>query len=296
MWSSPDTENRPEKPEQLLLQNYLIGGTISWIFLTDYTLSKWLVSVRRIMALKSLQSASADNSQIAFLMLCKSDPCFQEVWDTFGKYTNITRSGIIIEHLALFEKNAKFMLFLSTYTSKYAYCSLHTHLNCLCEHLKNSVWGEMFILTQTIFHCLLINKSKDVTILCIGMKKRNILQIFLILPWPSWVFEIHMLQSPVTVERDIQAWRLGNLSLPPHHVHSWCNRMLTEISLFIRISGEALTWKPWRACVPINHHCRKFPKERINLVLCYQLNAGHAGHEVKWSRSVVSDSLRPHEL
>lgn len=26
--------------------------------------------------------------------------------------------------------------------------------------------------------------------------------------------------------------------------------------------------------IPINHHCRKFPKERINLVLCYQLNAG----------------------
>lgn len=78
---------------------------------------------------------------------------------------------------------------------------------------------------------MLINKSKDVTILCIGMKKINILQIFPVIPWLSWVFEIHMLQNPVTEERDIQAWRLGTLSLPHHHAHSQCNRMLAEISL-----------------------------------------------------------------
>lgn len=45
---------------------------------------------------------------------------------------------------------------------------------------------------------MLINKWKYVTILCIGMKKRNILQIFPVIPWLSWVFEIHTLQSPVT--------------------------------------------------------------------------------------------------
>lgn len=56
---------------------------------------------------------------------------------------------------------------------------------------------------------MLINKSKDVTILCIGIKKRNILQIFPVIPWLSWGFEIHVLQSPVTEERDMQAWRLG---------------------------------------------------------------------------------------
>lgn len=55
----------PEVPEQLLLQNYLIRGTTSWIFLVDYILSKWLVSVKGIMALKSLWSTPADNFQIA---------------------------------------------------------------------------------------------------------------------------------------------------------------------------------------------------------------------------------------
>ena len=141
MWSSCDTEHRSEKPEQFLLQNYLIGGMISWIFLIDYTLNKWLLSTREIMALKSLLSTSVNNSQTAFFMLCKSDPCFQEVWDTFWKYTNITQSGIIIE---------QFWQCLKRMLNLHYFCQ-HTQVNMCIAHCTHILIASVNTLKIVVF-------------------------------------------------------------------------------------------------------------------------------------------------